>query len=1725
MSLKPHTLLRKTTTPFLRERESHSGRSFPCRTPLPSSSPPLSFLHRSSLRLPRNPHSKVVQGLRFDGPVMEISEISGMEDGDFEMETCIIRTLPPAITLEQGIERIKEAMENLKLNPHSFTSTGFFRFQVAVPPSAKALNWFCIQPESSSVFPLFFISKDKNEPSYKSLVLNETRGVFGMGSAVYFKRNRYGALGERTMPKRYFSNDSTPIMAYGFVDIDFNKELTVMEHQAGSYYFVIPQIELNECEGVSILSATLVWCDSFPYTFEEAIHSFELSLVQACTHFWSTTDKCFTRNVLSTLRKLNVIEDRIISTVYMNALSTGGKFVVVDIKELKEAPSSRQFCIRLSASIVVASNMLDQNGGVGYSAQDCANINTVWASLIIEECSRLGLTYFCVAPGSRSSPLAIAASTHPCITCNVCYDERSLAFHAVGYARGSRKPAVVITSSGTAVSNLLPAVVEASQDFVPLLLLTADRPPELQDTGANQSINQVKHFGSFVRFFFSLPAPTDCIPARMVLTTVDSAVHWATSSPCGPVHINCPFREPLDNSPSKWMSSCLKGLDFWMCSAEPFTKYFNVECAHACNLGPHEMSEVLNVIQNVKKGILIIGGIHTVDEMWAVLLLAKHLLWPVVADILSGLRLRKLLTSFPEIEHNILFIDYLDHSLLSDVVSDWMNVDVIIQIGSRIISKRVSKMLEACSPCSYIMVDNHPFRYDPSHIVTLRIESSIVKFANYLMQVDFLQERKGWSAYLRAVNLMVARELSFQVSAEYSLTEPQVAQLISEAISSDTALFIGNSMGIRDADMYGHGWSSCSDSTSAMVLNLEALCQLVWVVGNRGASGIDGLVSTAVGFAVGCNKRVLCVIGDVSFLHDTNGLALLNQRTSRKPMTVLVNNNRGGAIFSLLPIAERTEERILTRFFYTSHNISIRGLCMAHGVKHVGVQTKAELRDALFRSQYEEMDCVIEVASSIDANANFHSTLRKFACQAADGALRFLLRLPVQESVSDVFFRCKVHSIKYSLFRVPLCAPPTVTTFVYNNTSFYRDGFILSLSLEDGSVGFGEVSPLNIKEENLLDVEEQLRFLLHEIKGAEINCFLPLLRGSFSSWIWTNLGIPPSSLFPSVRCGLEMAILNALAARQGYDLLSLLHVQKDEVIAKESSKVQICGLVDSNGTPTEVADIVAKLVEEGFAAIKLKVARRRSPTQDARVIQEVRKKIGYQVELRADANRNWTYKEAIEFGSLVKDCDLQYIEEPVNNEVDVIRFCEESGIPVALDETIDYIQENPLDILMKYTHPGIVAIVIKPSVVGGFENSALLAQWAQQHGKMAVVSAAYESGLGLSAYIHLSCYLELKNVEISKLMNKKTALSVAHGLGTYRWLKEDVATNPLKISRNAHSGFIEASIADANQLLHSFQINHHIVHKDHKGDEIRTYQLPLDFNGISYCIKVQEIGEISHDSIIIFLHGFLGTSEDWIAIMKAVSKGSRCISIDLPGHGGTHIQYHGDKEAIPETTWSIEVFADIVHKVIHYITPVKVTVVGYSMGARIALYMALRFNDKLNGAVVISGSPGIKDEVVRKIRRAIDDSRAQFLVSYGLDIFLDTWYGGRVWNSLRAHPKFNQILGSRRNHHEDMPSLAKVLSDSSIGRQLPLWDDLNCCKTPLLIIVGEKDEKFKRIAQDMCYAIDGSRKTGEGPPNDIYEMVQISKCGHAVHLENPLPVISALRRFLTRLKPGRLSAD
>ncbi|KAB2090362.1 hypothetical protein ES319_A03G118500v1 [Gossypium barbadense] len=1479
----------------------------------------------------------MVNGARFHGSV---TDATGLEDDDLVVETCITRTLPPALTLEHGLQSITQAVEELKFNPPC-ASSGVLRFQVAVPPSAKALNWFCSQPESSAVFPMFFLSKETISPTCKSLYLNKVRGVFGIGAAISFT-NSICIPGGLSSTKRFLSNDSVLMSTYGFLDINFNTDLSSVKHKAGSFYFFIPLIELDEHEDISILAATLAWSDSCLCTFEQAIHSYESVLYQATSHFWPTTERCHSERVRAAIRKLNVVEDNTVQMAYTNGILLGRRDFEAHTMEL-----------------------LDHASEMAYTIQDRANINAVWASLIVEECFRLGLTYFCVAPGSRSSPLALAASAHPLVTCISCFDERSLAFHAIGYARGSQKAAVIITTSGTAVSNLFPAVVEASEDFVPLLVLSADRPPELQDCGANQSINQVNHFGSFIRFFFSLPPPTDQIPARMVLTTLDSAVHWATSSPIGPVHINCPFREPLDDCPQNWKSSCLEGLDTWRSNTEPFTKYIIVQHSYLCNTATRgQMEEVLEKIRRVNKGLLVVGAISAEDEVWAVLLMAKYLQWPVVADILSGIRLRELLSSSPEVEENILFVDYLDHALLSDSVRDLVQCDVIVQIGSRITSNRISQMLEKCFPCSYILVDNHPHRHDPSHFVTHRIQSSTIEFANILMKAQIPHRSRKWHYYLQALNMMVGQEISFHLSVEHSLSEPYIAHVISEALSAESALFIGNSMVIRDADMYGCNWTSDNHSVADMMLKTELPCTGILVAGNRGASGIDGLLSTAIGFAVGCNKRVLCVVGDISFLHDTNGLAILKQRMLRKPMTILVINNRGGAIFSLLPVADRTDPRVLNQYFYTSHNISIHRLCEAHGVKHLEVKTKMELHEALISSQKGDTDCIIEVESSIDSNATFHSYIRKFACRAAEHALGVISKLSPPESMSQGC-HCKIQSISYSVYRIQLCAPPTSSALYHDRTVFYREGFILSLTLEDGSIG-KQVAPLEISQENLLDVEEQLRFLFHVMKGVTINYFLPMLKSSFSSWIWKTLGIPVCSLFPSVRCGLEMAILNAIAMSHGSSLLNILYPlrERNEEKSENLASIRICALIDSSGTPEEVARIAVDLVEEGFTAIKIKVARRADPVEDAAVIQEVRKKVGCHIDLRVDANRNWTYEQAIKFGFLVKDYNLQYIEEPVQHESDIIRYCEESGLPVALDETIDNCPENPLNMLVKYNHHQIVAL----------------------------------------------------------------------------------------------------------------------------------------------------------GSTILFLHGFLGTNEEWVPIMHAISGSARCISVDLPGHGATKIKNCGDDKAALRSLLSIEIIADLLLKLIEHVTPDEVTLVGYSMGARIALYMALKFSDKIEGAVILSGSPGLEDAVARKIRRAKDDSKARSIVTHGLQLFLNTWYSGGLWKSLRSHPYFNHIV-VRRSVHDDLQGLAKVLSGLSPGRQPSLWEDLKHCKVPLMLVVGEKDEKFKRVAQKMWHEIGHDR---DDAVSKLHQMVVVPSCGHAVHLENPLPIIRLVRQFMTSLRSVKL---
>ena len=260
-------------------------------------------------------------------------------------------------------------------------------------------------------------------------------------------------------------------------------------------------------------------------------------------------------------------------------------------------------------------------------------MNQLWGYLIVEELVRNGIDYFVISPGSRSTPLTVAVARHPQAQNTICLDERGAAFHAIGYARATGKPAVLICTSGSAAANYFPAAIEAATDHVPMIVLSADRPPELRQTGANQTINQVRLYGSYPVWQFDLPCPTAEIEPQMVLTTIDLAVSRSQQAPGGIVHLNCMFREPL--APTDAPINIPESLVQWQKKSAPYTRYVRKLTSPA----ELEIQSLIETIQQTGKGVLVVGQLKSVAEINAVSRLAAQLNWAVFADIQSGLRL------------------------------------------------------------------------------------------------------------------------------------------------------------------------------------------------------------------------------------------------------------------------------------------------------------------------------------------------------------------------------------------------------------------------------------------------------------------------------------------------------------------------------------------------------------------------------------------------------------------------------------------------------------------------------------------------------------------------------------------------------------------------------------------------------------------------------------------------------------------------------------------------------------------------------------------------------------------------------------------------------------------------------------------------------------------------------------------------------------------------------
>jgi len=572
-----------------------------------------------------------------------------------------------------------------------------------------------------------------------------------------------------------------------------------------------------------------------------------------------------------------------------------------------------------------------------------ANINSLWGSLIVEELVRQGVDRFFISPGSRSAPLAAAAARNPRAGTFVHFDERGAAFCALGYGRAANRPAALICTSGTAAANYLPADIESSADTVPLLVLTADRPPELRDTGANQAIKQAGLFGDNVRWFFDLACPDSSIAPEAVLTTIDQAVYRACRPPSGPVHLNCMFREPLapvDTGDD--FAGYLANLESWRHTHLPFTKY---ETAHD-QPGEAGSEAIAQMPAHTCNGLLLVGKLQTEEARAAVLALADRLRWPLFADITSGLRLGNV----PDVG-----IPFYNLALASDRIRQNLRPSAVLHLGGRITAKRLLQWLEESRPQAYIHVENNPIRLDPIHRVTRRVESGIGNFCLRLAVVFKDSKGRASEAYVakwRRVSAAVDSVIQRMTAQASAATEAGIARFLSNETQT-SALFLASSMPIRDMDMFA-----------------SADGPRIPVGANRGASGIDGTVAAAAGFAIGMGTPTTLLIGDLSLLHDLNSLAIL--KNLNPPVTAVVINNNGGGIFDHLPIAEFPD--LHEKFFVMRHDWRFEHAARQFGLSYRCVDTIAGMQEAYESFAASGDSSVIEVL--VDRASNFEAQKR-----------------------------------------------------------------------------------------------------------------------------------------------------------------------------------------------------------------------------------------------------------------------------------------------------------------------------------------------------------------------------------------------------------------------------------------------------------------------------------------------------------------------------------------------------------------------------------------------------------------------------------------------------------------------------------------------------------------------------------------------------------------------------
>jgi 2-succinyl-5-enolpyruvyl-6-hydroxy-3-cyclohexene-1-carboxylate synthase len=557
------------------------------------------------------------------------------------------------------------------------------------------------------------------------------------------------------------------------------------------------------------------------------------------------------------------------------------------------------------------------------------NRNTFYAEIFVDELARSGLKHVVLAPGSRNTALVLAFAKNDAIRKHSHMDERSAAFYALGLALATDEPVAIVCTSGTAAANFFPAVIEAHQSCVPLLVLTADRPPELRHSGANQTIDQVKLYGDYALWFVDAALPEADPPpvaVRHLRTLANRALAKANGIRKGVVHINLAFRKPLE--PTQVVG------DNWQAAPNLPPERPHTMISHG-DLHPNDaqIAHLMQWIGESPRGIIIAGPNATKSDSDPFRRLSQVTGYPILAEPTSGLRFHDKLSESVIAGYNLFPLD-----------GEFSAPDIIVQFGDLPTSNALLTYLGGVRPKHRVLITENGEWRDDLHTLTALIQADPAlvcdAITDRLTENGVYSPEPAWRDRFKCLEQITWETVEGEISSGAYFDGGAVYDVI-DLIPAGSSLFAGNSLPIRHLDQFG-----------------KPVPRRIHAYANRGTSGIDGNISTALGIgAARPDRPLVAIVGDITFYHDMNGLLAVHR--CGVPVTIVLLNNNGGGIFHRLPV--RDYDPAFTDYFLTPHGLDFSHAARLYGLEYIRADSRAEFREVFSAGVGTGKSTVIEV--------------------------------------------------------------------------------------------------------------------------------------------------------------------------------------------------------------------------------------------------------------------------------------------------------------------------------------------------------------------------------------------------------------------------------------------------------------------------------------------------------------------------------------------------------------------------------------------------------------------------------------------------------------------------------------------------------------------------------------------------------------------------------------------